>query len=120
MLSTLQLEGGRRLVAGQAAQGPVSPFVELGKVTLGIARLADLAAGDVIRFRIKGTDETCDVRVRRVTEYSDFAALLDGEGPANVNPTASRDEQLTNIRSIYPLEREKLGALAIEIELLSS
>jgi ASC-1-like (ASCH) protein len=90
------------------------------EVRVKYPHLANLAAGDVIRFRIKGTDETCDARVRRVTEYSDFAALLDGEGPANVNPTASRDEQLANIRSIYPPEKEKLGALAIEIELLSS
>ncbi|MGW3067202.1 ASCH domain-containing protein [Streptomyces sp. NPDC001118] len=78
--------------------------------------LADLAAGDSIRFRIKDTDETCDVKVKRVTEYPDFEALLDGEEPANVNPTASRDQQLSNIRAIYPSEKEALGALAIEIE----
>lgn len=78
--------------------------------------LADMAAGDTIRFRIKGTDETCDVGVLRVTEYADFEALLDGEGPANVNPTATREEQLANIRRIYPPEKEALGALAIEIE----
>ncbi|MEU9411956.1 hypothetical protein AB0E08_40555 [Streptomyces sp. NPDC048281] len=58
--------------------------------------LADLAAGDSIRFRIKGTDETCEVNVTRVTEYPDFEALLDGEGPASVNPTAPRDEQLSS------------------------
>lgn len=80
--------------------------------------LADLAAGDTIRFRIKGTDETCEVKVVRVTEYADFEALLNGEGPANVNPTSTRDEQLANIRAIYPPEKESLGALAIEIVLL--
>lgn len=66
--------------------------------------LADLAAGDVIRFRIKNTDETCKVKVKRVTEYPDFEVLLDGDGPANVNPTAAREQQLANIRAIYPLE----------------
>jgi ASC-1-like (ASCH) protein len=90
------------------------------EVRVKYPHLADLAAGDVIRFRIKGTEETCDVRVRRVTEYENFAALLDGEGPANVNPTASQDQQLANIRDIYPPEKEQLGALAIEIELLRS
>ncbi|MEV5875786.1 ASCH domain-containing protein [Streptomyces sp. NPDC052101] len=78
--------------------------------------LSDLAAGDIIRFRIKNTDEVYTVLVKRVTEYADFEALLDGEGPANVNPTATRDEQLTNIRSIYGPEKEALGALAIQIE----
>ncbi|WP_413752773.1 ASCH domain-containing protein [Streptomyces sp. R-74717] len=76
--------------------------------------LADLTAGDIIRFRIKGTDETCDVQVLRVTEYPDFGALLDGEGPSNVNPTATRNQQLANIRTIYGPEKEAL-ALAIEI-----
>ncbi|WP_406169047.1 ASCH domain-containing protein [Streptomyces canus] len=88
------------------------------EVRVKYPHLADLAAGDVIRFRIKGTDETCEVEVKRVTEYTDFEALLVGEGPANVNPTASRDEQLANIRAIYPPEKETLGALAIRIELI--
>ncbi|MER6331874.1 ASCH domain-containing protein [Streptomyces sp. NPDC001034] len=88
------------------------------EVRVRYPRLAGMTAGDTIRFRIKGTNETCDVRVLRVTEYADFEALLDGEGPANVNPTASREEQLTNIRGIYPPEKEALGALAIEVELL--
>lgn len=88
------------------------------EVRVKYPHLADLTAGDVIRFRIKGTDETCDVRVRRVAEYEDFESLLDGEGLANINPTASRDEQLANIRGIYPPEKEHLGALAIEVELL--
>lgn len=77
--------------------------------------LADLASGDVIRFRIKGTDETCEVNVKRVTEYADFETLLDNEGPANVNPTVSREQQLADIRAIYPPEKETLGTLAIEI-----
>ncbi|MEV7680953.1 ASCH domain-containing protein [Streptomyces sp. NPDC088341] len=88
------------------------------EVRVKYPHLADLAAGDTIRFRIKGTDETCDVKVLRVTEYPDFEVLLDGEGPANVNPTATRDQQLANIRAIYPPEKEHLGALTIEMELL--
>lgn len=89
------------------------------EVRVKYPHLADLAAGDVIRFRIKGTEETCHVRVQGVTEYPDFEALLDGEDPANVNPTASREEQLTSIRNIYPPEKEALGALAIHIELMA-
>jgi Uncharacterized conserved protein len=90
------------------------------EVRVRYPRLADMVAGDVIRFRIKGTDETCDVLVKRVTTYPDFEALLDGEGPTKVNPVASREGQLANIRAIYPPEKEALGALAIEIELLDA
>ncbi|MFI0139457.1 ASCH domain-containing protein [Streptomyces luteogriseus] len=88
------------------------------EVRVKYPHLADLAPGDTIRFRIKGTDETCEVKVVRVTEYADFEALLDGEGPAAVNPTATRDQQLANIRAIYPPEKEALGALAVQIESL--
>ncbi|KUM70769.1 ASCH domain-containing protein [Streptomyces curacoi] len=90
------------------------------EVRVKYPHLADLAAGDIIRFRIKGTDETCEVTVVRVTEYANFEALLDDEGPGNVNPTATRDQQLANIRAIYPPEKEALGALAIEIQLATA
>lgn len=98
-------------------------LVAAGRKTIEVRvkypHLEGLAAGDTIRFRIKGTDETCDVLVKRVTAYDDFEALLDGEGPATVNPTSTREQQLANIRSIYPPEKEALGALAIEITLLA-
>lgn len=87
------------------------------EVRVKYPHLADLAAGDRIQFRIKDTDEVCDVEVVRVTEYAGFEALLDGEGPAQVNPTSSREQQLTNIRAIYGPYKEALGALAIEIKL---
>ncbi|MGI5254478.1 ASCH domain-containing protein [Actinacidiphila glaucinigra] len=90
------------------------------EVRVRYAHLADLAAGDVIRFRVKGTDETCEVSVRRVTAYEDFEALLDAEGAATVDPTATRAEQLGSIRSIYPDEKEALGALAIEMQLATA
>ncbi|MGW5863272.1 ASCH domain-containing protein [Streptomyces sp. NPDC055239] len=89
------------------------------EVRVRYERLADLAPGHVIRFRAKGTGETCTVLVKRVADYADFEALLDGEGPEKINPTATRDEQLDNIRSIYSPEKEALGTLAIEIELIT-
>lgn len=36
---------------------------------------------------------------------------------ASVNSIATREEQLANIRQIYPPEREALGVVAIGIEL---
>ncbi|UXY33049.1 ASCH domain-containing protein [Streptomyces sp. HUAS TT20] len=98
----------------------VSAGTKTIEVRVKYPHLADLAADDVIRFRIKGTNETCDVCVVRVTEYESFDALLDGEGPTNVNPTADREQQLANIRNIYPPEKEALGALAIEIRRAAS
>ncbi|UUU38447.1 ASCH domain-containing protein [Streptomyces sp. NBC_00162] len=87
------------------------------EVRVKYPKLEGLEAGDLIRFRVKDTDQACLVRVLRVAEYASFADLLDGEGPARVNPASTREEQLTNIRAIYGLEKESLGALAIEIQL---
>ncbi|MFJ6743034.1 ASCH domain-containing protein [Streptomyces sp. NPDC091279] len=88
------------------------------EVRVKYPHLEDLATGDIIRFRIKGSDESRDVLVKRVTGYRTFEELLDGEGPANVNPSSTREQQLAHIREIYPAEKEALGTLAIEIELL--
>ncbi|MFD9270785.1 ASCH domain-containing protein [Streptomyces goshikiensis] len=89
------------------------------EVRVRYPHLADTKAGDTIRFRVKDSGDTCEVRIIRVATYESFEALLDGEGPEKVNPSSSRDQQLTNIRSIYGPEKEALGALAIEIELIA-
>ncbi|MFI2121503.1 RNA-binding protein [Streptomyces sp. NPDC020299] len=68
------------------------------EVRVKYRHLVGLGAGDLISFRVKGTDETCEVK-----------ALPDGEGPANGNPNATRAEQLAGIRAIYPPEKEALS-----------
>jgi ASC-1-like (ASCH) protein len=47
-----------------------------------------------------------------------FREMFDHECVASVNPLATREEQLANIRQIYPPEREALGVVAIGIELV--
>ena len=74
--------------------------------------------GDHIHF-VCGRDE-CLTQVKRVAVYPSFEAMLDTEGPANVNPDSPREQQLANIRRIYGPEKEALGVLAIEIELAKS
>ncbi len=88
------------------------------EVRVQYPNLRTLAAGDHIRF-VCGRDEAL-TRVKRVTRYTSFEELLDTEGPGKVNPTSPRHQQLTNIRRIYGPEKEALGVLAIEIELLTS
>jgi ASC-1-like (ASCH) protein len=56
--------------------------------------------------------------VTRVARYSTFDEMFDHEDVTSVNPLAPREEQLANIREIYPPEREALGVVAIGIELL--
>jgi ASC-1-like (ASCH) protein len=86
------------------------------EVRVRYPNLRKLAAGDHIRF-VCGRDD-CLTRVKRVAVYNSFEAMLDAEGPANVNPDSPREQQLANIRRIYGPEKEALGVLAIEIELV--
>ena len=79
--------------------------------------MRSLKAGDYIRF-ICGRDDAL-TRVTRVTRYSSFEQMLDTEGPERVNPASPRDQQLANNRRTYGPEKEALGVLAIEIELVT-
>ncbi|HVE97423.1 MAG TPA: ASCH domain-containing protein [Pseudonocardiaceae bacterium] len=72
--------------------------------------------GSLVRFRCQG-DQVL-TRVTRVARYDTFDEMFDHESVTSVNPLATRDEQLTNIRQIYPPEREALGVVAIGIELV--
>ncbi len=72
--------------------------------------------GSLIRFRCQG-DQVL-TRVTRVARYDTFDEMFNHESVASVNPLATRDEQLANIRQIYPPEREALGVVALGIELV--
>jgi len=78
--------------------------------------LRSLAAGGHIRF-VCDTDEAL-TRVERVAHYSSFEQMLDTEDPERVSPDSSHEQQLADIRKIYGPEKEALGVLAIEIELI--
>jgi ASC-1-like (ASCH) protein len=96
--------------------GLVADGSKIIEVRVQYPNLRRLKAGDYIRF-ICGRDDAL-TRVKRVSRYSSFEQLLDTEGPEKVNPASPRDQQLANIRRIYGPEKEALGVLAIEIELV--
>jgi ASC-1-like (ASCH) protein len=72
--------------------------------------------GSLIRFTCR--DDEVVTRVTRVARYRSFEEMFDHEAVDSVNPMATREDQLRNIRQIYPPEREALGVVAIGIELL--
>jgi ASC-1-like (ASCH) protein len=75
-----------------------------------------LKVGDLLRFRCR--DEDVLTRITRLARYATFEEMFDHEPVSAVNPTALREDQLRNIREIYPPEREALGVVAIGIELV--
>ncbi len=60
--------------------------------------------GSLIRFRCQG-DQVL-TRVTRIARYANFDDMFAHETVASVNPLATEQEQLANIRQIYPPERE--------------
>jgi hypothetical protein len=58
--------------------------------------------------------------VKRVAQYGSFEELPGHRGPGEGQPGQPRDQQLANIRRIFGPEKEALGVLAIEIELVTS
>ncbi|MEU2942425.1 ASCH domain-containing protein [Nocardiopsis alba] len=77
-----------------------------------------LKEGDLLRFKCR--DEEVLTRITRIARYRDFDEMFDHEPVSSVNPTASREDQLRNVREIYPPEREALGVMAIGIELVET
>jgi len=56
-------------------------------------------------------------RVRRIAVYPDFPALIQAEDAWRIAPEMTPAELLQALRSLYPPEKEALGAVALEIEL---
>lgn len=75
-----------------------------------------IKVGSLVRFRCR--EEEVLTRVTRVASYVDFEEMFAHEDLGSVNPLASREQQLANVRQIYPPEREALGVLALGIELV--
>jgi ASC-1-like (ASCH) protein len=86
------------------------------EVRVNDARRRKIKVGSLIRFKCQG-DQVL-TRVTKVARYTSFEEMFDHEAVASVNPTATREEQLANIRQIYPPEREALGVVAIGIALV--
>ena len=80
------------------------------EVRVGYKNIRRLEPGD----RLKLNDRHL-ATVRRVERYTDFQALLDGEGAGTIAPDLEPRAVLDALRELYPPEKEALGAVALEI-----
>ena len=94
----------------------IADGVKTVEVRVGYPRMRKIHAGQELTF-VSG-DRRVPTRVKRVTEYTSFEAMLDHEDARSIGGELgeSRDELLAVIRDIYPPEKERLGVLAIEVE----
>jgi putative hydrolase of the HAD superfamily len=88
------------------------------EVRVGYDNILRLRPGD----QLKLNDEHL-VTIRRIGRYADFEELLAHEDPAAIAPDPSSSsgqglpagDLLAAIRSLYPPEKERLGAIALEL-----
>jgi ASC-1-like (ASCH) protein len=92
--------------------------VKTVEVRVGYARMRSIQPGQELTF-VSG-NQRVPTTVKRVTEYPSFEEMLDHEDARSIGGDLgeSRENLLAVIRIIYPPEKERLGVLAIEIELV--
>ncbi|GAB2698948.1 ASCH domain-containing protein [Kitasatospora kifunensis] len=87
------------------------------EVRVGYPGMRKIQTGETLVFT--SGDTTCRTKVVKVSEYSSFEEMLDTEDNHAIGSEGmTRDELLAVCRDIYPPEKEKLGVLAIHIELV--
>lgn len=62
--------------------------------------------GQFLRFLSR--HESCLTKVTGVHEYIFFDSLFDNEDGTKINPDKNREKQLSEIRQIFPKEKEAL------------
>ncbi|MCQ6251082.1 methyltransferase domain-containing protein [Streptomyces malaysiensis] len=94
--------------------------VEAGRKTIevrvGTPGKAAVESGDTIVFHEPDSGRELDIVAKRITPYGSFDELLAAEDPARIDPDATREEQLANLRRIHPPDKEALGVLAFEFD----
>lgn len=84
------------------------------EVRVGYSSMKKIQVGQSVRFECRA--EQCLTKVKRITEYKSFEDLLASEPLAAINPNISKEEQIKELRQIFPADKEALGVLAIEVE----
>lgn len=85
------------------------------EVRVGYGNIVKLRAGQYVRL-----NDRYLFRLARVALYPDFVALLAHEDAAQIAPDLAPHALLAAMRSIYPPEKEALGAVALQLEAVPS
>lgn len=83
------------------------------EIRVAYPSMKNIKVGTIIRFN---DDSNCTRRVKRVTYYKSFSEMMSKENPKTLNPYRTAEEQLSDIRKIFPPDKERLGVIAFELE----
>jgi ASC-1-like (ASCH) protein len=83
------------------------------EVRVAYPNINRLRPGDVVRLNDRHA-----ATIRRVACYRSFDELLQSEDAARIAPHLDGRELLSALRAIYPPEKEALGVIALQLELI--
>lgn len=83
------------------------------EIRVAYPSMQSIVAGTIIRFN---NDPNCERRVKRVARYKTFREVMEKEDPKKINPAKSVEQQLADIRRIFPPRKEQFGVLVFELE----
>jgi ASC-1-like (ASCH) protein len=81
------------------------------EVRVGYKNITCLESGDLLVL-----NNEHPFTINRIGRYANFEELIAVEDPRNITPHLTPDEELTALRTIYPPEKEILGAIALQLE----
>jgi SAM-dependent methyltransferase/8-oxo-dGTP pyrophosphatase MutT (NUDIX family) len=117
---TAQAEGMLRRSHHFRLLGRCYRQVESGRKTIEVRvagpKHAAVGVGDVLVLHDRDSGRELDVIVKRITRYASFEDLLGSEDPARIDPDATREQALADLRALYPPAKEALGPLAFEFD----
>ena len=80
------------------------------EVRVGYSNISRLKVGDLLAL-----NELHPYLIQRIGHYADFEELLQHEEASAIAPGVPAGELLSQMRAIYPPDKEALGAFALEI-----
>ena len=80
------------------------------EVRVAYSNIARLKDGDRLLL-----NERYPYRIRRVGRYASFDELLAREDARSIAPDLPPEQLLAALQALYPLEKEALGVIALEI-----
>lgn len=85
------------------------------EIRVGYPSMRSIKPGTILRFN---DDPSCERMVKRVSEYKTFEEMLKSEQYTKINPNASAEAQLAELKKIFPSDKEKMGVLVFELEVI--
>lgn len=86
------------------------------EVRVGYDSLKTIRVGENIKLMTQSREGV--IHIKDVRRYATFAAMLEIEPHEKIVPDASKPEALQLLQNIYPPNKEKLGVLVLELEVV--